>query len=98
MSIRFIKQCALPTSNGSIAQNQRVRACMGVRLCSGKVLINRLRPEELLRCAVFFLREWGWQRLRIVNLDWLCLLMFSGLVWTCGVGDPWVIGGIKFFF
>jgi hypothetical protein len=27
---------------------------VGVRLCGGKALINRLRPEELVRCAAFF--------------------------------------------
>ena len=76
---------------------------MGVRLCGGKALINRLRPEELVRCAVFF-GVGGGGRGRgnsepDSNLDCLFgLVVLIDVCWTCGVGDAWVMGGILLFF
>ena len=75
-----------------------------VRFC-GKVLVSRLRPEALVRCAAGFggvgvaeveeiqnIQTITW----IVYLDWLCLLMF-GLVGLRTLG-LWVVSPSLYVF
>lgn len=87
---------ALPASNSAKPKGAGMWGLDSVRLCGGKALINRLRPEELVRCAAVLERVGVAEVEEIQNqiitwlvyLDCLCLLMFAGLVGTLGL---WVV-------